>query len=188
MADAIETGTAGAFPPLDNPYNFVFGSDLRRWQCLLCLCPDPVSVNAVSLLSYHLMLLRSAKPLQRLCEKPWGDPKAKWRYDTHENISSAPCLPLSSVKLQTKYLKEKEILDVSGPHFPKYQNTRATFYRLSDQAQFALYALTEPFKNLFNGMPSTLIRRPQSQPGRDIGYGMRHHHPRIKRYHLSEKP
>lgn len=149
----LDTGTAGEHPPLDNPYGLFFGSDLRRWQCLLCLCPDPVSENAVSVLSYHLMLLRSAKPLERLCEKPWGDPKVKWRYDTHQDIGRALCLPLSSVKLATKYLKTAGILEVDGPHFPKGRNTRATFYRLSDQAQSALYALTEPVKNLFNGLP-----------------------------------
>ena len=136
---------------VDNPYDLFFASDLRKRQCLLCLCPDGISEEAVAVLSYHLTLLRSAKPLERLCRAPWGDPKIRWRYDTQENVAAMLGIKSRKVQSATTELRHAGILQIGGLHYPKGQKTRHMFYRLTDAAQKALALLTMPYAELFKG-------------------------------------
>jgi hypothetical protein len=136
---------------VDNPYDLPFISDLRKRQCLLCLCLDGISEEALAVLSYHLTLLRSAKPLERLCRAPWGDPKIRWRYDTQENVAAMLGLKPRKVQSATTELRNAGILLVGGLHYPKGHKTRHMFYRVTDAAQDALALLTVPYADLFKG-------------------------------------
>ncbi len=136
---------------VDNPYDLPFISDVRKRQCLLCLCPEGISEEALAVLSYHLTMLRSAKRLEAICVKPWGgEAKIRWRYDTQEIISAVLTIKPRKVQSATTELRKAGILLHGGLHYAKGQETRQSFYRLTDAAQDALALLTVPYAEYFN--------------------------------------
>ena len=137
---------------VDNPYDLFFASDLRKRQCLLCICPDGISEEAVAVLSYHVMMLRKAKPLEQICYEPWGnEAQVRWRYDTRENIAAMLTIKPRKVQSATTELGNAGILQNGGLHYPKGKGrrTRQSFYRLTNAAQVALALLTVPYAVFF---------------------------------------